>query len=211
MVNKKLKDILMLWPILILLIIAYLFLSRFSNLNNTESYNVVLGISLGIFMGFLADLSKKSIDGLLRKNKFENLAFKLLKQDAEEIYRIFELYKGIIGSKDKPGAPPGVENFLPPALGMKYWKKLTGRDEFLDLAAQSPFSEIFNDFWGYEKLNNLIELVKNESDKKLVKGEYMIALAISKEMIKTGEHEKFLKTFITEKEFVEFKEKLFKK
>ena len=200
------KKIMFLWPILFLIVVCFLFLLFFSKLGANDSYNVVLGISLGVLMGFLADISKRTFDEYQRNKILKATALKLLEQDAKSVYRTFDLYNGMIDSKNHPNAPEGVENFLPPNLEMKYWERLSTRDEFLSLAAEDSFSKIFKQFWEFEKLNNLLKSVQEIGDEKRKKNQYMIALAVSKQILEDKDHEKFLKLFLSAQEFDNYKE-----
>src|ERR1700733_7153548 len=128
------KDWLKLWPILLTLLSAGGLIFVFKELGSSESYNVVLGISLGVIMGFLVDLSKKTVDEVYSGRRLRRTVKKLLEKDAKGVFRLFEMYKGLVASKDQPNAPPGIENFLPPNMEMPYWLKLTQRNDFLDLA-----------------------------------------------------------------------------
>lgn len=206
--SEKIKNTLSLWPIAFLVFVCFLFLSIFSRLGASESYNIVLGISLGVLMGFLADLSKRAFDERQKDKILRKTALKLLEQDAKNVYRVFEMYKAIVASKNQPGAPEGVENFLPPNFEMKYWERLSTRDEFLSLAADDSFSKIFKQCWEFEKIDNLLNSVKETKEEKQQKNFYMLALAVSRQIIEDNDHEKFLKLFLGESDFAKYKESL---
>lgn len=201
----KIRGLLQLWPIPITILVVIALLSYFNKPGNSDSYNVVLGVTLGVVMGFLVDLSKRTLDQFHSEARLRRTARKLLEQDAKSIYRTFELYKGLIASKDQPNAPPGVENFLPPTLEMRYWGKLTNRDDLLDLASEKPFDKWFKRFWELEKVNELIKSLREKTAEDVDKAKYGVALAISRQIIRDNDHEKLLRLFLTKEEFESYK------
>lgn len=193
-------------PLLILLVFLVLFLFYLGKIGNADSFNVVLGISLGVFVSFIADVSKKDWDKYQERKVFKRTVLKLLEQDAKSIFRIFEMWSGLRETIGKPGTPPGVENSLPPNLEMKYWDKLSQKDEFLLLADQNNFEEIFSWFWDIEKLKKFMMDVENgDVQDKKTKQSYMFAMAISLDFLKERSHEKLLKLFLGGKATEEYK------
>jgi len=203
--KKILNLIIHFWPIIILIISCFLFLLFFSKLGNSESFNVVLGISLGVLLGVLADMSKRTIDAFSEKKIFKKTALRLLEQDAKNIFRMFEMWKGIRETAGKPGSPPDIDKILPPELEMRYWNKFSLENDFLMLAADPGFEDIFNKFWDFEKIEKLIKNSKEEQDEGRRKQSYMFAMAISIQVITDGSHEDILKLFLEENELEEYK------
>jgi len=210
-VKKRLSDngdfIKILSTLVVLLILLSLFLLFFGKLGDSESFNVVLGISLGIFAGFFADTIKKDWDMYQRQKTFKKAVFKLLEQDAKAIYRIYEMWGDIRKTIGNVGTPPGLENSLPPQLEMRYWDKLSRKDEFLLLAEEEKFEKIFRRFWDFEKIAKLMEEVgSGDISDERVKQAYMFAMAMSKQTLEDKSHELFLEHFLTEKEIEEYKQ-----
>lgn len=203
--NRDLAKILVI--LVILLILLGLFLFYFGKLGNSESFNVVLGISLGIFAGFFADAAKKDWDIYQERKTFKKTVFKLLEQDAKSIFRTYEMWGDIRKTIGKPGTPQGIENYLPPPLEMKYWDKLSQKDEFLLLAEDEKFENIFRRFWDFEKVARLIEEA-GEGDKtdERVKQAYMFAMAMSQQTLEDRSHESFLNFFLTPDDIETYKQ-----
>ncbi len=200
------KDLFRILIILIILLISLgLFLSYFGKIGNSESFNVVLGISLGVFVGFFADAAKKDWDIYQQRKIFKKTVLKLLEQDAKSIFRTYEMWSDMRKTIGKPGTPPGIENYLPPSLEMKYWDKLSQKDDFLLLAEDEKFERILRSFWDFEKVAKLIEeATKGDKTDERTKQAYMFAMVMSQQTLTDKSHESFLTFFLTAKEIEEF-------
>lgn len=203
--KKVSKKIIQFWPVLLLLVVCFLFLYFFSRLGTSESFNVVLGISLGVLLGFLADISKRTFDDISKKETFRKSVLRLLEQDAKSVYTLFENFKGMIESAGQPNTPEGIEHAIPPNIEMRYWDKFSQRDDFLLLATEDPFSKIFRRFWEFEKLNKLIHDAQNVENETQKKNSGMFAYAISRQVLKGKDHEYLLGLFLNTDELEEYK------
>ncbi len=128
--------------ILILVVIGALLI-----FNIREASDVILGVALGVVLGFAADLIKKELDSLNRKKIFKEISLRLLGEDAENIYKIFWLWEWTRKSFQKV---KDVKKLIPPMINLNYWDILKHDKEFLVLGVDSPFKEIFNCMWGFE-------------------------------------------------------------
>ena len=172
----------------ILIIITIIVFIKFIYINNQETSHIVLGIMLGVILGFTADLIKRGLDDLSKLHKMRKISLRLLEEDAEDIYRIVWLWESSPKS-----------DYTPPEFDLKYWNLLKQDKEFLMLGVNEPFNEIFKMMWNFEKINYQIKLAKKENH--LVK--YLpYQLIISQEA-----HKKLLLMFKTEQEIKEIDKK----
>lgn len=141
----------------ILIIITLFFILEFIDVRNQEISRVVLGMMLGVILGFTADLSKRGLDDLLKKQKLRKVSLKLLEEDAKGIYLTIWLYDGMMKDEKIPKEAKGQ---IPPELNLKYWKNLKESNEFLMLGAEEPFDKIFEEMWNFEQINEQIALAK---------------------------------------------------
>lgn len=195
------------FPILLLALFLFL-ISRITGYQDTETTRVVLGITLGVALGFIADILKRSLDDYNRRRILQKGAVALLKNDAENIYRSAENYISAVASVDtapqefRDEIRKAIEIQLPPPLELRYWDRLNQNNDFLLLGSTKLFNKIFNALWEMEKINQLISLAVAKQDKQA----YMFAKAIYDTFLKERHHEKFLRQFMTSKELKEFKE-----
>lgn len=183
----------------ILILIIIVVLTRFIDINNQEISYIVLGVMLGVILGFTADLMKRGFDNLAETQRLRKIYLKLLEQDAESIYRnvyLWDLFQkqDNIAKKDKAHIPPEID--------LKYWNLLKQDKEFLMLAANEPFNEIFYIMWDFEKINYEIELAKRGN-----KMAFQLAIALYQITVKDEIHKKLLLMFKTEQEIKKIDEK----
>jgi len=98
----------------IFILITIVILTRYIDINNQEISNVVLGVMLGVILGFSADLIKRGIDDLTKTQRLKKISLKLLEQDAENIYRnicLWDLFQkqDNIPKEDKVHIPPEID------------------------------------------------------------------------------------------------------
>ena len=191
-------------PLLFISLIVCL-LWKITPINSAERFNTVFGIALGVLLGFVADISKKTLDKFQADKKIKAIAFKLLREDAKSIFKTMEVYSLAINST---GAPQGIRSMLPPELELTYWNFLSKKEDFLVLATEDNFTEIFDSFWSIEKLNSLILQVKKEQDQQQKKSGAMISVAVYQQSVKDKFHEKIIKYFMSDSEFKDFKAEL---
>ena len=191
-----------LWFPTLLIIGIFFILSKITNLNQEKSFDIVLGVALGVVLGFVADIAKSKIDELQSFLRLRKTALKLLEDDTKKVYTTVSMIKSAIENVEK--APKEIQetikNSLPPKFELRYWRQLNKNNDFLFLGSEKPFTEIFNDFWELEKLNELITKALNKKDKQ----SFMFAFAISRQMMQDNFHINLLKKFITESDIEKF-------
>lgn len=183
----------------ILIIITLFFILEFIDVRNQEISRVVLGVMLGIILGFTADLIKRGFDDLLKKQKLRKVSLRLLEENTKEIYRTIWLYDRIM--KDEK-IPKEVKGHIPPELNLKYWKNLKESNEFLMLGAEEPFNKIFEEMWNFEQINEQIALTKQGNQQAGAFARTFYKLAADEQS-----HKKLLLFFKSEKEIEELDKK----
>jgi len=191
------------WVPLFFLIFSIGFLFKLSNIKDTQTFQIVIGIVLGVVLGFTADIAKRSFDEYQCKMRLRKSSLKLLKNDAKGVYRTFWLYENMQKSKNLPF---NAKSYLPLKLDLKYWSFLKNEKDFLILASKPPFDQLFESIWELEKINDQIEKAHG-GDKQA----QSFAIAFYKTAIQEKHHKKLLLFFMTleeieelEKEFNEF-------
>ncbi len=187
-------------PILLLAIILGL-LARLTNISDQQSFNIILGIGLGVVLGFIADISKRSLDDFQNDIKLRNSALKLLGLDAKRIYQTMSLYDGLMKMEGK--VAEHAKKQVPPPLGLKYWSRLSQSNAFLLLAGEAPFDQIFSDFWEMDNIDDLIHRAVDHQDReaaKMAMGIYILA-------IQKQHHRQILLHFMSENEIEEMEKK----
>lgn len=190
------------WVPIVFLILSAFILFKYANIKDTQTFQVVLGIVLGVVLGFTADITKRSFDELQNRTRIKKTSLKLLKNEAQGVYRTFYLYENMQKSEN---APFDTRACLPPKLDLTYWSFLKKEKDFLLLASKPPFDRIFELIWKLEKINDQVE--KAEKGDKQALG---FAIAICNQTIKDKLHEKLLLIFISHVEFDKFKETAFR-
>ncbi len=189
------------FPILLLALFVFLAF-KITGYQNPETINVTLGVMLGVALGFIADISKRSLDDFQKKNTLRKVAFALLKNDAEDIYRSMESIGEMRVNKHK--APKELQNAidqqLPPPLELRYWKRLNQDNSFILLGSEEPFKSIFNDLWSIEQINKQIEQALQQN-----KQSYMFAMAMYNTSLEQRFHEELLTKFMESVELEDFK------
>lgn len=99
----------------VLLIALFLLLAfRITGYSDPETIKVALGVMLGVALGFVADILKRSLDEFQKRSNLRRTALALLKTDAENIFRSME---GIKDARDhKDSAPKEVREMLETSL-----------------------------------------------------------------------------------------------
>jgi len=188
-----------LWFPLLLLVVFLFALVRFSGIQNAETARVVLGVMLGVGLGFLADILKRSLDEYFRLENLKKSAFKLLKEDAKGMFRTIEVYKSAWDSRASAPeeARTAMESSLPLRFEFRYWDRFNKDNDFLLLGSEAPFNKIFSEFWEYEKILKLIDQAKAEKNNQAG----MMAVVMYRETMEKGHHKDFLKLFMDQEEF----------
>ncbi|MEO0089311.1 MAG: hypothetical protein ABIK56_02125 [candidate division WOR-3 bacterium] len=75
---------------------------KLTNIRDQQIFNVVLGITLGVVLGFVADITKRSLDDFQEWYRLRRIALKLLKEDTTRIYRTMWLYDRLIKTEGIP-------------------------------------------------------------------------------------------------------------
>jgi len=179
-------------PAILILIIIIVF-TKFIYINNQETSYIILGIMLGVILGFTADLIKKILDDLSKLYKMRKISLRLLEEDAEDIYLIVSAWYR--ESSKKLGSKP-------PEFDLKYWNLLKKDKEFLMLGVNEPFNEIFKMMWNFEKINYQFKLAKMENLPT-----YLGKLLPYQLIIMQEAHRKLLLMFKTKQEIEEIDKK----
>ena len=180
-------------PVILILIIIIVF-AKFIDINNQETSYIILGIILGVILGFAADLTKRGLDELYKLQKMRKISLRLLEEDAEDIYRIVWLWFWGLSH---------ISDYIQPEIDLKYWNLLKQDKEFLMLGVNEPFNEIFKMMWNFEKINYQTKLAKKESRKTYLGNQS----TFYKLTVLKNAHKKLLLMFKTEKEIKEIDKK----
>ena len=199
---NKIKDLLSYFWFPGLLLVLFLFLaSRISNYKDPEAIKVVLGIMLGVSLGFIADIIKRSLDDYSKKEILRKTALALLKDDAEKVYRSMQSIKEM--RANVAAAPKDIQEAimrqLPPELELRYWKRLNQENDFLLLGSTEPFKTIFSELWEIEKINEQRALALTQNEQA-----YMFAMAMYNTSLEDNLHQNLLKNFMSEHELTKF-------
>lgn len=176
----------------IFIIVTLFFMLSFVDVKSKDTSRIVLGVMLGVVLGFTADLSKKGLDDLLKKQKLRKTSLKLLEEDAKGLYRMCWAYANLIRSQTQ------MQPRLPPEYNLRYWKALQKDNDFLMLGAEEPFGKIFKSMWGFEEINEQVLLAK-KGDREAEN----FARGLYKLYVENESHKKLLLLFKTEKEIEE--------
>lgn len=163
----------------------------------------IYGLVFGIALGFGLDMFKRGFDEARANLKLRSTAKKMLEQDARSVYKQTWLYDGLI---NHPGVPEEVKSQIPPDYKLWYWNVIKRDKEFLSLASDEWFHDVFTNFFDVSEINEQIELAKR-GDKQ----SYQFAMAMYKLFIEENSHVELLEKFIGMKGVDEFHNELEKK
>ncbi len=179
----------------ILILIIIVVLTKFIDINNQEISYIVLGVMLGVILGFTAELIKRGLDNLTKMQRLKKISLRLLEEDAEDIYLLLWLWEWAQKSNK---IPEDVNKQLPPMIDFKYWNFLKQDKEFLLLGVNEPFNTIFNNMWNFEKINSQIRLAERGN-----KEAAELAIRLYNITVEKGSHKRLLLLFKTEQEIKE--------
>ena len=185
----------------ILILVVFVTLLRFIDINIQETSNVILGVMLGITLGFSADLIKRGLDDFTKTQKLKKISLRLLGEDAEGIYRLHWLWEWARKHKSSQ-ISEDIKKQIPPMINLNYWDILKHDKEFLLLGTDNPFNEIFKSMWNFESINSQIKLAE-EGDKDAAN----LAVKLFEITVKEKYHKKLLLLFKTEQEIKELDKK----
>lgn len=185
----------------ILILTIIIILPRFIDINFQETSNVVLGVMLGVVLGFSADLIKRGLDDFTKTQKLKKVSLRLLGEDAEGIYRLHWLWEWARKYKSSQ-ISEDIKKQIPPMINLNYWDILKHDKEFLLLGTDNPFNEIFKSMWNFESINSQIKLAE-EGDKDAAN----LAVKLFEITVKGKYHKKLLLLFKTEQEIKELDKK----
>lgn len=185
----------------ILILTIIIILPRFIDINFQETSNVVLGVMLGVVLGFSADLIKRGLDDFTKTQKLKKVSLRLLGEDAEGIYRLHWLWEWARKYKSSQ-ISEDIKKQIPPMINLNYWDILKHDKEFLLLGTDNPFNEIFKSMWNFESINSQIKLAE-EGDKDAAN----LAVKLFEITVKEKYHKKLLLLFKTEQEIKELDKK----
>jgi hypothetical protein len=187
------------WVPILFLILSIVFLFKLTNIKDKQTFQVVIGIVLGVVLGFTADIMKRSFDEYQCRMKLRNSSLKLLKNDAQGVYRTFWQYENM---RKSPNLLFNAQSIIPPKLDLKYWSFLKKEKDFLLLASKPPFDQIFESIWELEKINDQIEKAQNGDNQ--ARG---FAIVFYNQTIDDKSHKKLLLLFMTLVEIEELEKK----
>ncbi len=185
----------------ILILVVFVTLLRFIDINIQETLNVILAVMLGITLGFSADLIKRGLDDFTKTQKLKKISLRLLGEDAEGIYRLHWLWEWARKYKSSQ-ISEDIKKQIPPMINLNYWDILKHDKEFLLLGTDNPFNEIFKNMWNFESINSQIKLAE-EGDKDATN----LAIKLFDITVKEKYHKKLLLLFKTEQEIKELDKK----
>ena len=185
----------------ILILVVFVTLLRFIDINIQETLNVILAVMLGITLGFSADLVKRGLDDFTKTQKLKKISLRLLGEDAEGIYRLHWLWEWARKYKSSQ-ISEDIKKQIPPMINLNYWDILKHDKEFLLLGTDNPFNEIFKSMWNFESINSQIKLAE-EGDKDAAN----LAIKLFDITVKEKYHKKLLLLFKTEQEIKELDKK----
>ena len=185
----------------ILILTIIIILPRFIDINFQETSNVVLGVMLGVVLGFSADLIKRGLDDFTKTQKLKKVSLRLLGEDAEGIYRLHWLWEWARKYKSSQ-ISEDIKKQIPPMINLNYWDIIKHDKEFLLLGTDNPFNEIFKSMWNFESINSQIKLAE-EGDKDAAN----LAIKLFEITVKRKYHKKLLLLFKTEQEIKELDKK----
>jgi hypothetical protein len=185
----------------ILILTIIIILPRFIDINFQETSNVVLGVMLGVVLGFSADLIKRGLDDFTKTQKLKKVSLRLLGEDAEGIYRLHWLWEWARKYKSSQ-ISEDIKKQIPPMINLNYWDILKHDKEFLLLGTDNPFNEIFKSMWNFESINSQIKLAE-EGDKDAAN----LAVKLFEITVKEKYHKKLLLLFKTGQEIKELDKK----
>lgn len=152
----------------------------------------ILGIALGVILGFVSQISVASFNEFRKKHQLKVASHRLLQQDAEIIYRTMWSYDRLLQSDKPPEIAKQVESMLPPRLNLQYWESLKKDLDFLLLAQDTLFAQIFHDFFELEKLNQLIDQGSSGDQRSA-----QMAIGIYRVAIRDNHHRNLLLHFMS--------------
>ena len=185
----------------ILILVVFVTLLGFIDINIQETSNVILAVMLGITLGFSADLIKRGLDDFTKTQKLKKISLRLLGEDAEGIYRLHWLWEWARKYKSSQ-ISEDIKKQIPPMINLNYWDILKHDKEFLLLGTDNPFNEIFKSMWNFESINSQIKLAE-EGDKDAAN----LAVKLFEITVKEKYHKKLLLLFKTEQEIKELDKK----
>lgn len=150
-----------------------------------------IGLLVGVLLGFTVDMLKRGLDQFSAGRRLRVTARRLLEQDARDVFRATWLYESLLASNsiDKE-----IKARIPPRFKLRYWTKLKNDNQFLLLAAEANFQDIFNAFFDIEEINDQIERAE-KGDRQ----GYMFARGFYQAHIKQKSHADLLGYFIGRK------------
>ena len=175
------------------LIAACVGLFKLARVKDKEISRAVIGVALGVVLGFVADIMKRSYDDFRNTRQLKSASMVLLKNDAKSIYRTLWFYDQL---RKSPTGPEELKKQAGPAkLDMNYWNSLKKTNGFLLLASQSPFDEIFRQMYDFEKINQELESGIAGDPNAMRLGTAFFVSAVNE-----GAHRELLRLFMSDQE-----------
>jgi len=179
----------------ILVLMVYLYLSKFTNVKDQETSGIILGAVVGVVLGFAANLIQDGFNDLYKKHQMREVASKLLGEDVKGVYHTIWLWDNLMKN---PTVPEEIKRQIPPEFDLNYWNTMKEDKEFLMLGNNDPFDKIFEEMWNFEKINEQIKLAK-QGDKQA----YQLAILFYKRVVDDGSCKKLLPYFMNKDQIEE--------
>ncbi len=139
--------------LIVISVIIFFFHKEKENITK-ELIGALVGTMVGVLIGFIA----QPISDSIKHHREKAVYLTLLKEDAKNAYQNVWVYQQVINS---PTAPPGfIENFkrgIPAEFNLNYWNVLSKDKDFLKLANEEPFKEIFETMFILFNVNELTQ------------------------------------------------------
>jgi hypothetical protein len=192
-----------LWLPFLFIFIASFILWRIKIKAGTDASKEVIGIALGVILGFVSQITFTSFNEFQKEQQLKTIAFKLLKQDAVDIYECMRGYELMNKSNETIASKPNLIKYEVPfnfgekgAGVMNYWPVLRKDYNILLLANDERFNEIFRYFYGLETIGSLMDQYRLNGNKQARN----IAMGMFNSYIKEGFHRKLLLHFMSTKD-----------
>ncbi len=175
------------WFPVILLISSLIILRGFLLKSNRKSYNLVVGIVFGAYLGFVSNVFFNRLQYYDAKVKTRAVLNNLLKIDAQLIYGRIVLYETVIMNKK--------EKYILDKFKMFYWDKLKNDPNCLAQASDPQIAIMFMCFNEFDNINNEID-----NFNKGKKDSFQIVRHSLNRVVYTKSHLELLKLFYSIKE-----------
>lgn len=182
----------------IIIVVLTLFLFKKRNKISTD----ILGIVIGIILGFSANILQEGFLQLYEDRQTKIKYIKILKEEAINLFTMYIVWER--ATKAKNLFLPEATKKRIPEVDMPIWKRVKLSDDFLELTTEKPFDKIYSLFSYFETINSDIAKAKN--------GDHMadarIILVHRDEIYQSNKHYELIRVLLSYDEIKELYEKL---